>query len=173
MPPIELIKKRIANISVGSSTVRGQPKETVNTVRLYFNSLELQDFSNISNEVQFKTILDKHTLILKDKLPSKSWGISRKVLNIFLFQVSHDVILNRKYHLDKIIPYLELPLDNPNAKRLKKFAKDEGIKLDWSNIYSLEPEVNAQFQEYAKRHASHKYRCERCYLDVYWWRSEN
>ena len=167
----DLIQKRIANISVGPSTVRGQPRGTVNIARNYLQSINLKDFSNVSKD-QFRTVLDEHTEKLKNELPSQSWGIARKVLNIFLFQATHDIILNRKYTFDKIIAFLEVPLDNPNAKKLKGFAKLHSINLDWKNIYSLRPEVSKEFQEYARQYASQK-ECERCYLDLYWWRSEN
>ena len=168
----DLIPKRIANISVGASTVRGQPPKTVEIARNYLqSSINLKDFSNVSED-QFRTVLDEHTEKLKNELPSHSWGIARKVLNIFLFQATHDIILNKKYTFDKTITFLEVPLDNRNAKILKKSAKSHGINLDWKNIKSLRPEVSKEFQEYAKQYASQK-ECERCYLDLYWWRSEN
>ena len=167
----ELIQKRIANISVGPSTVRRQPRGTVNIARNYLQSINLKYFSNVSED-RFRTVLDEHTEKLKNKLPSHSWGIARKVLNIFLFQATHDIILNRKYTFDKIIAFLEVPLDNPNAEKLKGFAKLDGINLVWKNIHSLRPEVSKEFQEYARQYASQK-ECERCYLDLYWWRSNN
>ena len=172
MLSIDLFQKRIANISVGSSTVRGQPKRTVKIAREYLKSINLRDFSRINNEEEFNHLLDVHTNKLREELPSKSWGIARKILNLFLFQTSHDIFLNRRYSLDKLIPYLEVPLDNPNAKKLKIFAGLDGVKLEWKNIYSLEPEISAKFQKYAKNYAIKTYQCERCYLDIYWWRSE-
>ena len=167
----DLIQKRTANISVGSSTVRGQPKDTVKNARNYLKKINLKNFSNV-NEHQFRTVLDEHTEKLKNELPSHSWGIARKVLNIFLFQVTHNIILNKKYTFDNIIAFLEVPLDNPNAKKIKGFAKLHGKNLDWKNIYSLRPEVSKEYQKYARQYASQK-ECERCYLDLYWWRSEN
>jgi hypothetical protein len=171
-PPIDLIQKRIANISVGTSTVRGQPKGTVTIARKYLQSVNLKDFSE-GSEDHFRTVLDTNTDKMKHELPSNSWGIARKVLNIFLFQAAHDVFLNRNYSLDKIIRYLEVPLDNPNAKKLKEIVKSKGENLDWTNIYSLAPETSSQFQEYARKYAYEKYNCERCYLDIFWWRSDN
>ena len=171
MLSIDLIQKRIANISVGSSTVRGQPEGTVKVAREYLQSIDLKNFFNITNENQFNDLLDKHTNLLKERIPSKSWGISRKVINIFLFQSTHDIFLNKEYSLNKVIPYLEIPLDNPNAKKLKEFAGSD-VKLEWKNIYSLEPEMSVKFQKYAKNYAIKTYQCERCYLDIYWWRSE-
>jgi hypothetical protein len=168
-PPIALVQKRIANISVGSSTVRGQPKGTVTIARNYLQSINLKDFSN-GSEDQFRRVLDEHTEKLRTELPSRSWGIARKVLNIFLFQATHDVILNRTYTFDKIIAYLEVPLDNPNAKKLKGKAKSEGKTLNWKNIYSLNPDASKEFQDIARQCASQK-GYERCYLDLDWWRS--
>ena len=168
--PIDPIQKRIANNSVGTSTVRGQPKGTVTIARTFLKSVNLKDFSDASED-QFRTVLDAYTSKLKNELPSHSWGIARKVLNIFLFQAAHDIFLNRYYALDKIICYLEVPLDNPNAKKLKKIAKLKGKNLDWKNIYSLAPETSIQFQECARKYAYDKYNCERCYLDIFWWRS--
>lgn len=133
--------------------------------------MDLQHFSSAVNKVQFKKQLDDHTEKLKEQLPTKSWGIARKVLNIFLFQTTHDVLLNKIRPLNNVIAYLELPLDNANAKKLQKLARKESIRLDWSNIYSLEPEDSNRFQKYAKQIASCVYKCERCYLDLYWWRS--
>ena len=168
---IDLVQRRVANISVGPSAVRGQPKKTAEIARAYLSSIDLQEFSTGINEEGFNRILDKHTQFLQGKLPSHSWGISRKVPNIFLFQATHDILLNRKYSLEAVIPYLELPLDNPNAKALRKRARAEGTILRWKNIQSLEPAVSATFQAYAKKHAGSGHQCERCYLDVYWWRS--
>ena len=173
MIPIDLVQRRIANISVGPSTVQSQPKETLATARKYLASIDLREFSTVNNEEGFNKLLDEHTRLLQENLPSQSWGISRKVLNIFLFQATHDIFLNKKYSLYAAVPYFELPLDNPNGKKLRKLARAEGIKLHWTNIKSLEPEISATFQAYAKKHARSEHQCARCYLDVYWWRSDN
>jgi hypothetical protein len=50
-----LIQKRIANISVGPSTVRGQPTGTVNIASNYLQKINLKDFSNVSED-QFRTV---------------------------------------------------------------------------------------------------------------------
>lgn len=170
---IHKIQERIANTSVSSSTVRGQPRGTVEKAQDYLKTINLKDFSKIKDERQFNRSLNKHTASLKKRIDSKSWGISRKVLNIFLFEASNNVLLNKKYSLHKIIPFLELTLDNPNAKELIKLAKIKNKKLIWKTISSLKSGPNKQFQKFAKDHAYNEY-CKmfRCYLDVYWWRSE-
>ena len=121
----------------------------------------------MNSEEKFQEILDKHTERLQNKIPSHSWGIARKVLNIFLFEAAHNVVLNRNYNFDKIVPFLEVPLDNPNAQKLRKYAKS-GV-LHWTNISSLKRDASMKFQEYATQYAQ-EHNCERCYLDLYWWR---
>lgn len=170
-PPIELVQRRLSITSVATSTVRGQPKGTVAIARKFLQSINLKDFS-VENEDQFRNVLNSCTEELKDMLPSNSWGIARKVLNIFLFQAVHDIFLNRNYELDKIIKYLEVPLDNPNAKKIKCYAKMDGKNLEWRNIYSLKAEESIKFQEYARGYANREFNCERCHLDIYWWHSE-
>ena len=187
---IDKAKERIAKTSVGASTVRGQTKGTVAEARKYLiKNINLEDFVNPDN---FQNMLDKHTEILFEKLKNlyesaeknkkrnpPSWGLARKVLNIFLFEAAHNTILNRKYNLEeKIIPYLEVPLDYKNAERLKKHASDEDIELRWTNIKSLNDESSiqeyAKFQEYAKKCAlREEYNCKhRCYLELYWFRRD-
>ena len=57
-----------------------------------------------------------------------------------------DEFLRINYTFDKIIAFLEVPLDNTNDKKFKKSAKSHGINLDWKNIKSLRPEVSKEFQ---------------------------
>ncbi|MFH0978957.1 MAG: hypothetical protein V1837_06695 [Candidatus Woesearchaeota archaeon] len=167
MPSITLVQNRIANTSVGPSTVRGQPKNTVATARKYLAGINLQEFTSLRSELDFRKLLDDHTLKLSEKLP---WGFARKVINIFLFEAVHNILIDRQYELQKISTWLEVPLDNPNAKKLKRYARTHRIYLEWTNIQSLKPEVNAKFQVIAKSCAQTEYQDERCYLDLHWWR---
>jgi hypothetical protein len=135
----------------------------------------------VNSDKNFQEMLNKHTERLLERMiynssknhPSEnknnkpSWGIARKVLNIFLFEATHNKILNKKYNLENIICYLEIPLDNPNAKELQKRAESDGKNLDWKNIKSLEPELNKKIQEYAEQCANQKYGWDRCYLELY------
>jgi hypothetical protein len=172
LPPLRKFQNRVANFSVGASTMRGQPEGTIATARKYLQlSIDLRDFSDVVSEDQFRNILDGHTEKMRKRFESKSWGMARKVLNIFLFQAAEHIVLNRNYTLDKIIKYLELPLDNKNAKKVKEFARGKGKNLPWKNIKSLDPETSKLFQEYARQQAYKECNCERCYLEVYWWRS--
>ncbi len=173
MIPIKKVQERTANISVGPSTVRGQETGTVEKARTFFKKLNLNIFSNVRNEADFLKKLDKQTDLLKSKLPKGKWGFARKTLNIFLFQAAHDIYLSKEYGLRKLVKFLELPLDNPNAKILKKKNKN-GKKLNWKNIKSLEKKDSDEFQNVAKEIARNKkYKnCKRCELEFHFYKQE-
>lgn len=170
MPLIEQMQKRIANLSIGSSTLRGQGKNAKSIAISYLKNIDLREFSNINNELKFTDKLNYHTELLQKKLPNRSWGAARKALNIFLFQVAHDIYLSKAYNLRKIVPFLEVPLDNLNAKGLVKEAKRRHLKLHWHSIKDLHKDDSDKFQKFAKQFAKEKYNCERCYLELYFWR---
>jgi hypothetical protein len=170
MLQIEKVQKRIANISVGPSTLRGQPKGTMSIVINFLSNLDLNVFKNANEERVFKGKLDSQTEYLKNLMSSGSWGFARKVLNIFLFQVVHDIYLSEEYSLKKLIPFLEVALDNPNAKKLLKRAKERSCKFCWRNIKSLEKEESDEIQKFAKIIAKDEFGVDRCYLDLYFWR---
>ncbi len=170
-PQISLVQKRIANVSVGASTVRGKGRKGIKAIVTQYlgESINLKDFSDASSDT-FQNLLDKHTKELKNKIKLDEWGLSRKVLNIFIFEAAHNTILNSYYHFEKIIPFLEVPLDNTNAKNLIELAEKEGMTLKWNGIKWLDAETSSQFQDYAKLYARRQ-GYARCYLDLQWWRT--
>ncbi len=171
--PIKLFQRRLANISIGTTTLRGQGKGASSIAIDYLKNMPLNKFSDITNQDEFMRLLDKFTIELKYLLPNKSWGAARKAINIFLLQASYHHNFVNDYHLDKIIPYLEIPLDNPNANQLRFEAKKEGIWLEWVNIKNLTPEQSKKIQNFAFKFTKEKYKCPRGYLDLYFWRSED
>jgi len=169
-PPIDKVQKRIANISIGPSTLRGQPEGTIKTAREFFINFNFNIFNNCLSEEDFLNKLDEQTELLRNKIPSQSWGISRKALNLFIFQSAHDIYLCEKNNLKRLIPFFEVVLDNPNAKRILELAEKKGVILIWRNIKSLKKEENSSIQNFAKQIASER-GYERCYLDLDFWRS--
>ena len=165
-------QRRVANITIGNTTLRNQGAGSAKIARKFLSNLSLKKFSEISEAEQFNLLLNNFTKDLKEKLPNKSWGVARKALNIFLLECCLNKYISTNYDLDKIVEFLEVPLDNPNAERLKKEAKKQGIKLRWVNIKKLEGEDNAKIQEFASRLAKNEYNCPRAYLDLLFWRSE-
>ena len=166
---LKLVQAREINSAIGASTLRGQPKGTVSITQEFLKNLDLDIFKEIDLESEFLEKFNEQTNLLKDKIFSRSWGISRKALNIFLFHGINNIFLNQRYNLNKIIPFMELTLDNPNAKRLIKKEKEKGIELNWINITKLSKEDSDKLQDFAKSVAK-EHGCERCYLDLYFWR---
>ena len=169
---IELSRGRIANVSVGASTVRGQKKGTVKVIRDFLIKIDLSLFKNIDDENSFQIFLDKLTDKLIIKMPEGNFGFARKCLNIFLFEVCQNKLLSNEFGLDKIIPFLEVPLDNPNEKELGKQAK--GLKdWEWNSIKRLNPEDNKKIQSFAKKYMKQFYNLGRVHFDLINWRNDN
>lgn len=171
--PILVFQRRLANIAIGFTALRGQGKGATEITINYLKDLPLKEFSNVKSQEKFLQLLDKFTIELSNILPNKSWGAARKALNIFLLQASYHKYVSKEYNLDKIVEYLELPLDNPNAYRLISLAEKKGIKLRWDSIKRLTPEQNKGFQDFTLKLAREKYNCPRAYLDIYFWRSND
>ena len=169
IPPIDLFQRRMANRSVGASALRGQPPKTIEITREFLKKIDFNLFKEVSSEQDFLNKLNEQTSLLGESIPSKSWGMSRKALNLFLFESAHDTVISEEYSLKHLIPFFELVLDNPNAKRLLELAKNKGINLNWKNIKSLTKEENFHLQQFAKEVSKEK-DYERCYLDLEYWR---
>ncbi|MDI6859344.1 MAG: hypothetical protein QMC85_02490 [Methanocellales archaeon] len=86
-PNIKVIQKRVANISIGASTLRGQGAlGIVENARKFLAKLDLREFKDIS-ERQFSNRLEKYTNKLMEQFPEgakNNWGAARKAINVFL-----------------------------------------------------------------------------------------
>jgi len=164
------MQRRIANISIGPSTLRGMgPKGMVEKARKYLCELNLGDFRVRSNR-KFVQVLDHHTSTMKRRLPagSRRWGIARKCLNVFLRDVIYNRFLCEKYNLYNLERWLELPIDRQVAKSLK--LEPEGSELErWKGVIHLRPETNKAYQEVANKIAKRIGTC-RVHLDLIYWR---
>jgi hypothetical protein len=164
-----IIQRYWARSSVSASTVRGQPCGTKGKAICYLIKMNLADFSKILNVKQFQHILNEKTIELEKIIPSHNWGISRKILNIFLIKASQDKYLSKKHNLDTLLHYLEVPLDNSNAKKIREHAREKGEKLPtWKSISKLKRETSDEYQSYSNQIAKEK-GCERYQLDFLWW----
>lgn len=168
---VNLFQRRLANTSIGASALRGQPTNTIKITRDFLKKMDFNLFKDVFSEQSFLNKLDEQTLLLREAIPSKSWGIARKALNLFLFDSTHNTVLSEEYKLRHLIPFFEVVLDNPNAKELIKLAENKGIILSWKNIKSLTKEENNHLQSFAKEVAKEK-EYDRCYLDLEFWRKD-
>ncbi len=167
---ISALQRHVANISIGSSTVRGRPAGTVAKVRNYLEGLDLSSLRDLNKE-QFEIWLNEKTQDLQSKLTQdfkEEWGLARKCLNIFLRNVVYNKYLFKEYKLRSIVPWLEVPLDSQVAKRLREDR--EGLALSkWPWLKDLDHTTSELYQEIAAK-ISARMKLSRVHLDVFYWR---
>jgi len=175
-PSIEDVKRRVANTSIGASTLRGQGGSgLVETAREFLlEKIDLERLSEMPSS-QFSRWLDEKTESLMREFQRKcgvenNWGAARKAINIFLENAFYDRFLAAEYDLDKLEDILEIPLDSNVVSKLcdqsNKFKKFKQFK-----IKTLKPDDSRELQERAKEIAKHE-RTSRIYLDLKYWRAK-
>src|SRR5712691_4134365 len=114
---------RTARIAASASATRGQGPGTVKAARDFFCALQLRGFSATRATV-FRAQLDEATDKLRLALPrrARSWGLARKLMNIFLRDALYTTHLCKEYRLDASEKFFEIPLDSITSDRLRKSA---------------------------------------------------
>lgn len=110
---LRILHNRTAEAAVGPSALRNQGASgVIRVVREYFKRLDLRTFS-VSDERDFMQRLDAASDALRERFPkgARNWGAARKALNLFLRDAFYGTFLSKHYHLEKIEPWLEIPLD--------------------------------------------------------------
>jgi len=115
----------------------------------------------------FERVLDDHTRELLAAFPRKggSWGLARKLLNIFLRDSLYTAYLRKAYGLALAERLFEVPLDSITAKHIRK-AKPELPR--WRGVKHLDADLSAAYQAGALVVAKQK-QTARVHLDAYWW----
>lgn len=83
---LEMIQARAARVAIGASATRGAGAPgVVSAAREHLRLVSLSPFGR-SRRPTFRAHLDQETQALLRALPkaSRSWGLARKLLNIFL-----------------------------------------------------------------------------------------
>jgi hypothetical protein len=165
----QTIQVRTARIAASASAARGQRTPgLVAAARKYFETLPLRQFG-VSRPRLFKKRLDRATLELMRTFPKKgrSWGVARKLLNIFLRDAFYTTYLCDAHHLGSAEHNYELPLDSITARRLRLEASQNAIPR-WHGVKHLTPEMSDIFQAAAAAVASLQ-GIARIHLDASWW----
>lgn len=154
MPPtIEDYRWRIANIILAGSTLRNQGAAGVSlAAREFVTKLDLRRFVR-EDEPAFQKELDHQTKRLERQLPAgaQNWGTARKAINLFLAEAQYHRIVCQEYNLERIIQFLEIPLDGQVAEYLREHAVGVEIKdlPSWPGIKHLKPDASKRFQDCA------------------------
>jgi hypothetical protein len=166
--PLREIQAYVARVAIGPSTVRGQGEGLVASARASCSSMPLDRFSTL-NEAEFARRVDEATIEVQDRMPTltRSWGMARKIVSIFLRDSLYNTYLNTAYSLQQCENFLELPLDSITVKYLKGSALP-GALPRWRGIKYLTSGENSEFQKHAARQAASR-QIARIHLDAVWW----
>lgn len=165
---LQTLQRKVTITAVGPSAVRGQGKGVLRASQDFLSQISLSAVPK-HNSKQFNAWLDRQTNALLDRLPVKSrpWGVARKVINLFLREALYNQYLNKRFHLDSIESWLEIPLDRAGARGLKSRA-GKGVLPPWPGLKNLQRRASAAFQDFASTEAARK-QIARVHLDMYLW----
>ncbi|MGU8082829.1 hypothetical protein [Burkholderia pyrrocinia] len=175
------LRRMLARGAVNGGTARRMgPTGTVAAAQAFLAGLNLETFV-VDSEHAFRCQLDKHTLKLQAALPKvdghgQYWGAARKFLNIFLRHCAYNRYICAEYGLDRLLQWLELPLDRDAAKGLKAAEKEKASNIRsklpyWAGVIHLTPAQSDLFQSFAKQTATTK-NLYRVHLDILYWNAE-
>ena len=166
---LEVIQIRAARIAVSASATRGQRAPgLVAAARGYLGTLPLDQFA-VARPQLFKERLNHATSELIRVFPKdgRSWGMARKLLNIFLRDAFYTAYLKDAYRLEVAEHNYELPLDSITARHLRADAA-KGHLPRWRGVKYLTPQASEILQATAATIASSR-GIARIHLDAYWW----
>ena len=164
---LEMVQHRAARAAVTAFATRGQGASgVVDSGREFMVHLDLGRFGTRDAEA-FRHELDRATQALRRALPegARSWGLARKLLNIFLRDCLYTIYLHNAYSLGRAEGFFEIPLDSITAKRISE--KDLAIPR-WPGVKRFDRKLSAAYQEAASLIAS-QLRLHRVHLDASWW----
>ena len=164
---LKMIQQRAARVAVTASPVRGQGAGgVVVAAREFMGHLRLASFGT-SDQRLYSRRLDAATRRLMASLPrgASSWGLSRKLLNIFLRDCLYTTYLARAYGLPAAQRFMEIPLDSITAKGIRTEIPE---LPRWPGVKYLDPATNSVYQSAALLLAVER-GLARVHLDAYWW----
>ncbi len=161
--------KQEASSAVGSSILRGQGvKGIVQQARKALMEIDSE------TEHDFLMLLEKDTKKIMKSFPlgaRDNWGAARKVLNIFLRNLSYNKYSCEACKLRRIERWLEVPLDSYIARGLRKTQTALEHKLPrWHGIKRLRKEDSNKYQLVASKIAE-KNGINKVDLDICYWRN--
>jgi hypothetical protein len=117
----------------------------------------------------FRARLDEATDELRRELPkqARSWGLARKLTNIFLRDALYTTYLCEEFGLNVAEKFFEIPLDSITSRHLRESA-GVGVLPRWEGVKYLKVDASDRYQAYADEIAR-DWEIPRVHLDTYWW----
>ena len=165
---LSTIQRVTAISAVGPSAVRNQGKGVQLACHEFLGSLDLATIPR-TGESSYGLWLDEQTEALLNSFPlrHRPWGTARKAVNLFMRDAFRDRFLASEFRLDKLEPWLEIPLDKAVAKGIRDRCKHIHLPL-WPGLKHLLPDASADYQAAAKQIARDM-DVSRVHLDMYLW----
>ena len=165
---VKTLQRKVAFTAIGPSALRGQGKGVLRTSQDFLAHMSLERIPK-SSAKRYQLWLDNQTEALLNILPIKNrpWGAARKAINLFLRDALYNQYLNKKFQLQKLESWLEIPLDSAVAKGLNSFSY-RGELPRWPGLKNLKPNISESFQVFASKQAMIK-GIARVHLDMYLW----
>ena len=165
---LRAVQARGARVSVTASATRKQGGGIVEPARAFLAVMPLSAFST-ADPVVFTQRLNAATDELMATFPSESssWGLARKLLNIFLRDCLYTSYLEAEHKLSAAEQLMEVPLDSISAAGLIEEASKGGLPR-WPGVKHNTPQVSERYQDFAAQFAA-KQGIARVHLDTYWW----
>jgi hypothetical protein len=170
---IDELRAHQSRVSITVSTVRGQGAGTGQIARRFlaeeFDPARLR----AASEAAYLRRLDDATEALRSRLKGKArtFGLARKLLNIYIRDCVYSRMLCDHYRLQSIERFLELPLDGIVGRALVSAARERGQlrRLPrWHSIRALSPQESKSYQDFAVELAAER-GLARVHLDVVLW----
>jgi hypothetical protein len=139
------LQSRAARVVLGASVTRVFVKETKEDLFKALSAVPVSAIRSVRTDRQFKAWFEQQLTVVhraiskrnrtnKRILPGARWGHASKVLTIFVREVvSHSSLLTDKER-HRLEPFLFVPLDSINIKRLHKL----GVRLPFSLIREID-----------------------------------
>jgi len=165
---IPTLQRKVAVTAVGPSALRGQGKGVLSATQEFLSKVSLARLPR-SDPRRFELWLDRRTERLLDTLPLKSrpWGAARKALNLYLREALYNRYLCRRFRINRVESWLEIPLDSAVVKGLKRSGQ-RGDLPSWPGLKRLTKPVSNEYQVFATDLANVR-NIERVHLDIYLW----
>lgn len=179
------MKRYVAQTSVGASTTRGYKKARQDFQYADFLAgLRIEKLAT-KTEGQFIKWLNTRTKHLSREISPKgyatysTWGIARKILNIFLHNVYFNEILRTEYNLGDIKDHFEVPLDSHVVGWLRRIAESTEPAIEFIDpvpgtfyVHLVTDDVNSKYQGLATK-VARQLGTSRVYLDTYLYRARD
>ena len=161
-------QKRIARIATVPSVARNQGAPGVlGSARHYLETVDCGRLATSSGQ-NYLAALDAVTDELMAVLPKggRSWGIARKIVNIFIREALYNTYLTNHHRLGTSERFMEVPLDSFSARGIKSHCPRR-LPV-WPGIKGLQRSLSDLLQQHAAEIGEVK-EIARIHLDALWW----